>query len=150
MNHLGINLVYEWQAVLTEENEEYLFPHTITPFMKTRYREPAIYRWDICKNVPEDKKLVYIGETQELCPGRVNGYLNPGSSQQTNRRIKADFESYLMEGLKLRLDICSLDKISVGDSVFTRENISDKHIRRMIEEALIVHHKLRRFTVKNL
>ena len=86
LSEVGIRLSYQWQSVLKGENETYFFPDAITPFMKMRYKGPAIYRWNVHKSTPGDKKLVYVGEAKELCPGRIKGYLDPGSSQKNQQR----------------------------------------------------------------
>jgi len=92
MNRLKIEFAYQWEPLLISENRVYLFPKVITSFMKRRYKYPAIYRWSVFKKKPEDEKLIYIGEAQELCPQRINGYLNPDLSKQTNKRIKEKFQ----------------------------------------------------------
>ena len=150
MDELKIAISYEWQAILLREKVEYLFPLAITPFMRMRYKDPAVYRWNIYRKTAEDKKIVYIGEAQELCPKRLYGYLNPGPTQQTNKRIKAEFEVYLRDGLNIRLDICNIHGITFGDSVLGKESLVDKYIRRLIEAALVVEHRKRGFTVLDL
>jgi hypothetical protein len=150
MDELKLALSYEWQSILMREKVEYMFPLTITPFMRMRYREPAVYRWIIYQRTAEDKKLVYIGEAQELCPKRLYGYLNPGPGQETNKRIKAEFEGYLREGLNIRLDICNIHGITFGDSILGRESLVDKYIRRLIVAAMVVEHRKRGFNVLDL
>ncbi len=150
MNELGIDLSYQQEVVLSDAKKEYLFPKQITQFMKDRYKHPAVYRWDIYRNRPEDQKLIYIGEAQQLCPQRINGYLNPGPSQQTNKRIKDKFQSYLDQGLKIGLEIFHFDRIIVGDFSFTRSDIGDKHLRRFLEELLIIYYRRKGFTILNL
>ena len=97
MNQIQIGLAYEWESVLLRENTEYLFPMAISPFMRTRYKAPAVFKWDIYQKTPGDKKLVYIGEAPELCPRRLYGYLNPGATQLANKKINAEFRGYLKE-----------------------------------------------------
>jgi hypothetical protein len=150
MYELNIALSYDWQAILMREKVEYMFPLAITPFMRMRYREPAIYRWNIYRKTADDKKLVYIGEAQELCPKRLYGYLNPGSTQETNKRIKTEFEAYLREGLNIRLEICNISVLKFGDSILGKESLVDKYIRRFIEEAMVVEYRKRGFTVLDL
>ena len=153
MCDVELQFTYYWRPVLknnSEEYEEYYFPEKITLFMKNNYKYPAIYRWNIFKNNPEDKKLIYIGETQELCPRRINGYLNPGSSQQTNKRIKEKFQNYLKDGYKIRLEILKFDNIKVGNFTLTNEDLQDKHVRCFLEELMIVVYKQKRFKILNL
>ena len=113
MNPFQIKLTYEWQPVLLRENVEYLFPMAISPFMRTRYKGPAVFKWEIYQNIPGDKKLVYIGEAQELCPKRLYGYLNPGPTQLANKKVNTEFRGYLKENLKIKLDICHIQDIDL-------------------------------------
>ena len=150
MNQLQISLSYEWQSVFLREKVEYVFPMAISPFMRTKYRIPAIFRWSIYKRVPEDRKTVYIGEAQELCPKRLYGYLNPSTTQQANKKINAEFREYLKEKLTIKLDICDIQEIKFGETVMDRESLSDKYTRRLIVGAMIVEHKQRGFIIKDL
>jgi len=135
---------------LIDENREYLFPEDITSFMKRRYKHSVIYRWDIFKKEREDEKLIYIGEAQELCPERINGYLNPGPSQKTNNRIKEKFQAYLKSEFKIGLEILKFDKINIEDFTFTKNDLCDKHFRRFIEELMIIIYKQKGFKILNL
>jgi hypothetical protein len=66
---------HSWEPVLASSNSRYLFPGNITSNMKSVYRFPAIYRWLI--QFPSKSVIYYIGETEQLCPGRINLYLKP-------------------------------------------------------------------------
>ena len=150
MNKLKVEFTYKWEPVLADENREYFFPEEITSFMKRNYRHPAIYRWNIFRKEPEDEKIIYIGEAQELCPQRINGYLNPGPSQRTNKRIREEFQSYLEKGFKIKLEILRFVEIKISDFIITYNDLSDKHVRRFIEELMIVTHKQKGFKLLNL
>ena len=150
MNQLQLKLTYEWQTVLLRENVEYLFPMAISPFMRARYKEPVVFKWEIYQKTPGDKKLVYIGEARELCPQRLYGYLNPGNTQLANKKVNADFRGYLKEKLKIKLDICHVQEMTIGESSYDIKERGDKHIRRMIVELMIIEHGNRGFTVMDL
>jgi hypothetical protein len=150
MNDLQIKLTYEWQAVYLRENIEYLFPLAISPFMRAKYKTSAVFKWDIYQKTPGDQKLVYIGEAQELCPKRLYGYLNPGLTQQANKKVNDDFRGYLKEKLKIRLEICQVKEIHFGDLVLDADALTEKHVRRMVAEVLIVEHIKRGITVVDL
>jgi hypothetical protein len=150
MDHLKISLSYEWQRVLLREKVEYSFPLAITPFMRMNYKGPAVYRFNIYQKTADDKKLVYIGEAEELCPRRLYGFLNPGPTQKINQKIKTEFEAFLKEGLTIRLDICNIHELKFGDSVFGKEAAADLYTRRMLEVMMIVEHRKRGFTVLDL
>jgi hypothetical protein len=150
MRELQIKLIYEWQAVYLRENTEYIFPMAISPYMRSRYKSPALFKWDIFQNNPGDKKLVYIGECQELCPQRLYSYLNPGPTQLANKKVNTDFRNYLKENLHIRLAICQFQEIKFEESLLDSGALTDKHIRRLLSEALIVEHRKTEFTVVDL
>ena len=150
MGKLKVEFAYQWKPVLMDRNKKYFFPERITPFMREKYKQPAIYRWDIFRKQREDEKLIYIGEAQELCPQRINGYLNPGPSQQTNNRIKKKFQYYVRKGFKIGLEILQFDKIKIEDFIFTNNHLSDKHIRRFVEELMIIIYQQKGFEILNL
>jgi hypothetical protein len=150
MNNLQITLEYEWQAICLRENVEYLFPMDISPYMRTRYKAPAVFKWDVYQKVPGDKRLVYIGEAQELCPKRLYGYLSPGPTQLANKKVNADFRGYLKEKFRIGLKICQVKEIILGGSRMDAQAFSEKHLRRLVVEASIIEHINRGFTVIDL
>lgn len=150
MEEVKLEFAYQWEPVLMDENTEYFFPERITPFMRKRYKQSAIYRWDIFRKEPEDEKLIYIGEAQELCPQRINGYLNPGPSQKTNKRIKEKFQGYLDKGFKIGLEILQFDKIKIENFTLTINDLNDKHVRRFVEELMVIIYKQKGFQILNL
>jgi hypothetical protein len=150
MDQLQINLTFEWQAVYLRDNFEYLFPMAISPYMRNKYKAPAVFKWDVYQKTPGDKKLVYIGEAQELCPKRLYGYLSPGPTQLANKKVNSEFRDFLKEKLNIRLEICRVQEISLGGTVLDSGAFSDKHVRRLVAEALIVEHSRRGFTVVDL
>ena len=150
MQVLQLRLTYEWQVVNLREYVDYLFPMAISPYMRTRYKLPAVFKWDIFQKTPGDKKLVYIGEAQELCPRRLYGYLNPGPTQLANKKVNSEFRDYLKQKLKIRLEIFQVQEINFGNSLLDMNAFADKHVRRMVSEALIVEHAKRGFTVMDL
>ena len=150
MHELQIKLTYEWKPVYLREGVEYLFPMAISPFMRAKYKTPAVFKWDIFQKNPGDRKLVYIGEAQELCPKRLYGYLNPGASQLANKKVNTDFRGYLKENLKIGLEICHIREIQLGQDVLDMSSLSDKHLRRLVSEALMVDYVKKGFTVIDL
>jgi len=147
VDQIQIKISYEWQSVLLREKVEYLFPMDITPFMRSKYREPAVFRWDIYQKTPGDKKLVYIGDAQELCPKRLYGYLNPGPTQRTNQKINSEFRGYLREKLNIKLDICKISEIFYKTSVLGTSALDDKYMRLLIVNAMTIELKNKGFTV---
>ena len=150
MPELQIKLTYEWQPVYLRENVAYLFPMAISPYMRNRYKSPAVFKWDIHQKTAGDKKLVYIGEAQELCPRRLYGYLNPGQTQLANKKVNTEFRAYLKENLSIGLEICQVRENAFGKPVLDPNALTDKHVRRMLAEALIVEYQKKGFTVVDL
>ena len=85
-----------------------------------------------------------------MCPQRINGYLNPGPSQQTNKRIKGKFQTYLDKGFKIRLEILQFDNIKIEDFTFIDNDLKDKHIRRFLEELMIIIYGQKGYKILNL
>jgi len=56
MHNIKVKFTYQWIPILKEEGEEYYFPERITLFMRSNYKQPAIYRWNIFRNNSEDEK----------------------------------------------------------------------------------------------
>ncbi|RLI17394.1 hypothetical protein DRO54_11590 [Candidatus Bathyarchaeota archaeon] len=150
MHNIKVEFTYQWIPILKGEDEEYYFPERITSFMRSNYKQPAIYRWNVFRNNSEDEKLIYIGEAQELCPQRINGYLNPGPSQQTNRRTKEMFQDYLSKGLKIRLEMLQFNNIKIENFTLINSDLKDKHVRRFLEELMVIIYKQKGFQILNL
>ena len=150
MSQLQIILTFVWESVLLRENVEYLFPLAVSPFMRSRYKEPAVFKWEIYMKNPGDKKLVYIGEAPELCPKRLYGYLNPGPTQVANKKINSEFKDYLKDNLKIKLDICRIQDLAFGGTMLDTKALADKHFRRLVVESMIIDHEKRGYTVADL
>lgn len=150
IEQIKINLRYSWEPVLVENNKEYYFPMKVSAHMRKNYNKPAIYRWNIFEEHPDDKKQLYIGETVKFCPRRLRGYLNPGPTQYTNIRMNELFHKLTDEGLKVRLEILNLQNSSMGKIPIVEEDLSDKYVRHYIEHILIVHYQNKGYDLLNL
>ncbi|MDP2638249.1 MAG: hypothetical protein Q8P26_04275 [Candidatus Levybacteria bacterium] len=150
IEQIKLHLSYSWEPVLFDKDQEYHYPMKISLFMKEHYRLPAIYRWDIYKQLPEDNKKIYIGEAAILCPRRIQGYLTPGPSQETNKRLKDMFDGFIKDGFKIRLSILKLQYSKLGKVPITINELSDKFTRRYIEAILIVNYSDKGYTLLNL
>lgn len=148
-NHLISEVLFDWIPVLQDEDELYYFPNSLTPFMKRLYKSPAVYRWNIYKNTPTDEKIIYIGEGQRLIPDRINGYLNPGPAQRTNKRLNTCFREYILSGYKVVLEIVRFDEVSVGEILFRQTDLKNKHFRRFLEHMLITHYEHKEYSLLN-
>lgn len=147
---IKLDLSYAWEPVLVKEGQEYHYSMPISRYMKEHYSCSAIYRWDIYEQIPEDKKQIYIGEAQILCPQRIQGYLTPGPSQQTNRRIKEKFQRFLKDGLKIRLEVLRLQRSFIGKIPLVPSELSNKFVRHCIEALLITNYQNKGYTLLNL
>lgn len=145
---IELRMAFEWEAVLSSDDSQYKFPQPITAFMKKHYRKPAIYRWTI--NQIEGETLFYIGEAVRLCPDRLNGYLSPGSNQQTNIRLNRIFQETAGNGASIRLEILKLSGAFVNDLDFQEKDLAKQDIRRLIEKLLVTLYKNQDFNLLNL
>jgi hypothetical protein len=150
LSNLKMELEYVWQPAYLREKVEYLFPLDISPYMRNRYKGPAVFRWEVFQKEPGDKKLVYVGEAQELCPKRLYGYLNPGPTQQSNRKVNTDFRNYLKEKLNIRLDVLDLRELNIPGLTAGPNSLQDKYIRRLLVNALILEHRQQGYNVIDL
>lgn len=150
IEQIKLTLRYSWDPVLIDETNEYHFPMAISNLMKQHYNKPAIYKWNVYKHSPDDQKRFYIGEAAILCPSRIQGYLSPGPSQQTNIRMKKMFSEFINQGLKIRLEALNLQHSTLGKIPLLPKDLSSKHTRRYIEALLITHYHSKGYTLLNL
>lgn len=144
---ITLTIGFEWQPVLENESSQYVFPNTITTHMRQKYRIPAIYRWVVENN--KTIESVYIGETEELCPRRVYGYLNPGPSQMTNIRINNLFDDLIKKGKTIRLEHLVFSDFSFDGKKITTQDLIKKNIRVLLENIMITHHENDGITMLN-
>jgi hypothetical protein len=147
MDQLNISLSYEWQPVFMRDKVEYLFPLGITPFMRAKYKEPAVFRWNIYQKTSGDKKLFHLDDAQELCPRRLYGYINPGPTQQTTKKIKTILDGHVRDGLNVGLDICLIHELKFGDSVLGQQALGDRFMRQLVQAVMTVEHRKKGFTL---
>lgn len=148
-NHLLVNFPFDWIPVLRSEDEVYLFPNSITPFMSRLYKSPAVYRWNIYKNILTYERIVYIGEGQQLIPSRINGYLNPGPSQATNKRLNIYFHEHIESGYKVQLEVVRFDEVTLGNLSLRQSDLKNRHFRRFLEHMLITYYQQKGYTLLN-
>lgn len=143
-----IEMLYEWHQVWRHANEPYLFPRSLTPFMNHRYGQPAVYRWLISKAGSLAKPILYIGIARKLCPNRVEGYLDPGSSK-TNARLNAIFSDYVRQGFEIHLEILGSREVQIDGQSRTHFGVQSETRRRTLEELLIGYYKQQGFELLN-
>ena len=141
--------LYEWIPVKADKDKDYFYPQEITLYMKREYRKPYVYRWNIYQRTYEDAKIIYIGETKELCPNRIKGFINPGPSQTTNARLKKKFKGYLECNYQIRLEICNFSKMMLGEREITADELQRSNIRKLIEAMIIENYRIKGFKILN-
>jgi hypothetical protein len=109
--------------------------------MKRKYCSPAIYRWNIFSLTPNDMQHIYIGECKKLVPDRLNGFLKPGPSQATNKRINNALSEEVSKRKTATMEILRFDEIRIGNNTFITSDLESKFIRLFIENLLIVHYQ---------
>ncbi|MCL4271212.1 MAG: hypothetical protein KJZ72_16770 [Anaerolineales bacterium] len=141
------NSLLRWELVFQEEMTPYIFPNPITEYMKINYRKPAIYRWMIQHDTDVS---MYIGETVNLCPDRLLGYLSPGPTQQTNIRINNLLQASINVGANVKFEILQFDGFFIKDLTLSKKDLEAQEIRRIIEKFLISLYKSYGFKLLNL
>ncbi len=130
-----ISIQYEWKPILSSTSQEYLFPDRITDFMKQKYSIPAIYRWILYREDRAGPCKMYIGSAKQLCPQRIRGYLNPGPTQKTNKRLNTIFNDHKNRGFKIGIDYLEFKELRVGSLDF--KDLDKRDVRLFLERAMI-------------
>ncbi len=144
---LEISIQYEWIPILSSESQEYRFPDQITDFMKHKYNIPAIYRWILYRDDRANPCKMYIGSAMRLCPQRIWGYLNPGPTQETNKRLNSIFNDHKNQGVKIGLDYLEFEELRIGSLGF--KDLGEKDVRLFLERAMISLHNRKSYRLLN-
>jgi hypothetical protein len=139
--YVGFSVKFEWVAMLRANNERYVFPQSITEYMKCLYGGPALYRWSAIRDSPVTEQRIYIGQTSRLCPDRVDGYLHPRDSEATNRRLNRQLDGYLTQGFRIQLEVLQFDQLVIGDLVLTHEDLGEQSVRLFLENLLVTYYR---------
>lgn len=135
MERLSLNADYEWVAVTDELGEPYRFPRPVGS-LRSKHPGPSIYRWVSLK--PDGTvESIYVGETDNL-GRRIYGYLNPGPSQQTNLRMNAELKELVASGHLVTLERVKFQSIRLNGAEIPTTSLADKHVRVMLEHALLL------------
>jgi hypothetical protein len=145
-----VNIMFSWKKVFQSEDEVYLFPDPITPFMRTNYHKPAIYRWIVDSPDEDNEYLLYIGETIKLCPDRLLSYLFPGPKQQTNLRLNQQFNEFHANGCRIELEILKINGAIMNDLEIKESDLKRQDIRRLIERLLVTLYRNQGINLLNL
>jgi hypothetical protein len=135
---------------MQREGAEYTFPMPITPYMRDRYRQPLVFKWEIYRRKPGDLKKAYIGEAQELCPKRLYSFLNPGKSQIAQQKINSEFRGYLKDKLNVGLFFCDVKSLKFDGDILDTDRFSSKWLRRLVVSALVLIDQKAGYTILDL
>ena len=72
----------------------------------------------------------YVGEASNLAR-RVGQYLNPGSRQQTNLRMRKLMDALLMAGMHVQLDVLRIERLRVNGADAPAEALTNRDLRRL-------------------
>jgi hypothetical protein len=104
--------------------------------MKEQYCRPAVYRWRVW-TPGYGIHAFYVGETDNLA-NRIQHCLRPGHTQATNLRLKAYFDEAVNQKQQVELETLAFDPFQVNKVNFSVELLGHTHIRRMLENLVLV------------
>lgn len=139
---------HRWIRVENQLGTSYSFPDLTSKHLKGNWGGPAVYRWLVHRHKPGDINRLYIGETH-LLPSRIDGYRNPGRTQQTNIRINKEFNEYLIRGSKITLDVLDFESFDIDGTPLSLIDLNDKWVRCMLQDMFIVHFSRSGYIVLN-
>lgn len=90
----------------------------------------------------------YVGEAENICR-RLGGYLNPGSSQKTNVRIKAFLDERRTAGVTIRFEVLEFGNFVINGLEINRDRLTNPYVRKLIENLAIALHRSERCVLLN-
>jgi len=115
--------------------EAYVFPLKTNEHIKTGYSRPTVYRWAVYSPKGE-LRAIYFGETENLFK-RINQYLHPRKSQQTNVRLHLEFHSHVENKGTVKLDILDFSPFRLNSILASVAGLHDHFLRKMFEAFVI-------------
>ena len=142
-----------WAPVISSPNTPYAYPRPVNEYIDENYSKAAVYRWAFVKgrhgSIPEamqPPQAVYVGETENLAR-RLRGYLYPGPSQATSKRMKAYLDEELKHGTLITLAILRFENFRIiidrekRDSRLVAEfGLGNPFIRKLMENFAVIAH----------
>ncbi len=129
----GLDITFRWVPIQGLKDVSYCFPQVATKYLRDQYGRPGVYRWLVRR---DQKTSVYIGETENLAT-RLSQYLKPGSSQATNKRIRAFLDSEHQCGARISLEVLEFDPFAINGLIYSVETLGTKETRCFLENLLI-------------
>ena len=134
-----LTISVKWSPAEEEAGVPYSFPHPFTPYFRSHYKVPAIYRWRVTPSVPKERELVYIGEAEDL-HRRVQRVLTPSKKEKvgdTNFRLHQLFEAFVAQGARVLLEIATFGDFKVNGLLFSPSTVGNEFVRCAVESMLV-------------
>jgi hypothetical protein len=144
-----VELDFTWLAIESAQGAPYRFPAEMEPRLHALWSRPAVYRWVCSGAVEGELPHIYVGETEDLAK-RLRGYLTPGPSQRTNRRMFDLLSAELKAGRSASLEVLSFDVLTLGEQSLTAADLADPAVRRLLEGLFEAYYKRAGHTLHNL
>jgi len=106
----------------------------------------AIYRWGFFKF--GQLKQAYVGETENFRQ-RIRGYLRPGPTQATNKRMNALFCKAIDDGFEIRLETLKIEPARLNQLNVCNQNLADPFLRKMMENLILADFDVVNYTLHN-
>jgi hypothetical protein len=143
MNMLDIGFI--WQTVRTDVSTSYEYPKQPSPFMRTEYSRPGVYRWALC--LPDGRvEPLYVGETEKL-HRRLRAYLKPRS--KTEQRVKQELDKAREQGLSIRFEVLEFEPFEINGIEFQPRFLTNPFARKAIENLVVLSYAEAGFRVSN-
>jgi len=142
-----LDIDYAWEPIQASPGRVYRYPTPLSSHMRKAYSRTAIYRWAVYRNPSNTHpNAVYVGETENLVQ-RLGGYLHPGPSQQTNKRVKKFLDQEVAKESTVSFELLRFEDFHIITDeqaqcgpLVSPLRLSNPFIRKMMENfAIIVH-----------
>ena len=146
-----LNIDYAWEPVISFPNVRYAYPNAVTKYIDEHYSKACVYRWAFFEarqssnpDAVQFPQTVYIGETENLAR-RLRGYLHPGPSQITNKRMKEYLDRELELGTTIDLSILRFENFHIiigrekcNAGLVAELGLGNPFIRKLMENFAII------------
>jgi hypothetical protein len=139
MNSIDVGV--SWRILKSGRGKLWSFPLALSPYMRTHYGGPAIYRWIVTPPGQDEPQLIYIGEAVNLSR-RVGNVLRPrrGSAKpKTSARLNAIFTEEVSRGNTVTVARAEFQDFSFNGVTFSQQDMSLFHkFKRCALESLFL------------
>ena len=132
----AVELQLSWHRISAKEGRPYLYPDSITDYMKRSYSYALVYRWATYRG--NRLAAVYVGEAENLIT-RINGYRSPGVSQITNKRIQSFIKYEQVNRNQVFLEVLDFEPFKLFRTL-VKNPLSDPYVRKTMENIAILSH----------